>query len=275
MKGEAASSVPFLLHRAWSGVLQNFPVGAKLGNISDSLCSFIVDVWDLGLGWFILDISPGENVLEKGCTRQGRVCPAPTPLTLATFNPGYFWGFHLMKMHKGHLWRGQTEYLAIHSLVPAYQGGIFLFFVIFLCFNDNLALCGTELLAFWRQNVVHWTWGFGKRFVQNCWEVWGLHPTVQLLFHSHSLRGAEHAGSVPLSCSDGSFLLAIRGPGAVWVSVHSCASQLRCFLLTSLSFGECALLNCILEATGGYFDQTCSSLHSSKFRINASCTWYW
>ena len=53
-------------------VLQNLLVWAKLGNILDILCSFIFDVWDLGLQWFILDISPGENVLEKGCTWQAR-----------------------------------------------------------------------------------------------------------------------------------------------------------------------------------------------------------
>lgn len=28
--------------------------------------------WDLGLLWCVLDMSPGENALEKGCTWQVR-----------------------------------------------------------------------------------------------------------------------------------------------------------------------------------------------------------
>lgn len=102
-----------------SWVLQNFLLWAKLGNILDTLCSFIFDVWDLGLQWFILDISPGENVLEKGCTWQGRVWQPFSGLhqhllTSASFNPRYFGGFHLISGYWG-VWRcTSTKYLEIH-----------------------------------------------------------------------------------------------------------------------------------------------------------------
>lgn len=216
--GSFKCSFPVAQSLILSGVLQNFPVGAKLGNISDSLCSFIVGVWDLGLGWFILDISPGVNVLEKGCSWQGRVWPAPTPLPLATFNPSYFWAFHLISgwrctrvtsgEHKLNIWK-----FTLSACLPGWNFGFFCYFPYVLM--TTLPSVGPSC------------WSFGGR--TSCTELWDLLCLVKGLsrtagrfegsipqcscFFTPTLGGAEHTGSVPLSCSDGSFPLAIQGPG--------------------------------------------------------------
>lgn len=156
-----------------------------------------------------------------------------------------------------------TKYLEIH--LPEWI--FFCYFLLFSCvLMTNSPSVGPSC------------WSFGGKtelwdllcLVQKCWEVWRHHPTVQLLFHSHSFRGTEPTRDWAFELLW--WIISIgnsRSWGVVWVSVDSCVSQQlpRCFLLTSLSFGECALLNWIFKATGGYFEQTCSSLHSSKFRF--------
>lgn len=73
--------------------------------------------------------------------------------------------------------------------------------VIFLCFNDKLALCGIKLLEFWRQNVVHWTLGFAvclvKGLFRNAGRFEGSIPQCSCFFTHIPWEEQSTLGSVP------------------------------------------------------------------------------